>query len=395
MTIAFVHGPQPEPPQLDERPVALTFRSRLFNPSEGFVQAQAVELQRYQSLVAGLELVGNVHPALAGRLVLPKSRVERRLFQLSGNPEPLARQLRGRGATVLHAHFGTDGLLALPLARALGTPLVTTLRGYDINLSRGALLLSGKSTWMKYALWRRRLMREGDLFLAVSEWLRGRAIAAGYPEERTLTHYNGVDLARFHPPEHPREKGLILHVGNLVRKKGTALLLDAFAELRRQVPEARLAIIGEGPLEGTLRRQAAQAGLAGSVEFAGHKTSDEVAAWMRRASVLAAPSLTGRSGDAEGLPNVVVEAAASGLPVMATHHAGIPEAVIDGETGLLVPEGDCRSLAAALVHLLRSPDACASLGHAARRLAQAKFDGARQMARLEAHYDRLRAAASR
>jgi glycosyltransferase involved in cell wall biosynthesis len=303
----------------------------------------------------------------------------------------MAERLRGFRPAVLHAHFGTDGLLALPLARALGVPLVTTLRGYDINLSRRTLLLSGRSTWMGYALGRRRLIEGGDLFLAVCDFLRRRAIAAGFPEDRIVTHYNGVDVGRFRPGAEQREEGLILHVANLVTKKGTAQLIEAFADVKREVSAARLTILGGGPLEGALRRQAAGLGLAGSIHFAGHLGRDEVAAWMRRACVLAVPSTTGASGDAEGLPNVVVEAAASGLPVVATNHAGIPEAVADGVTGLLVPERDSAALAQALAALLRGPDRRNRMADAARRRAVAKFDAARQMERLESHYDRLAA----
>lgn len=389
MTIGFVNPPLTATMVLDERPVALTFRSRLFNPSEGFIQAQATGLTRYQPVVAGLKRIGNVDPALSGRLVLPSSAAERLRFQLLGDVAAMAERVRGSRPAVLHAHFGTDGLLALPLARALGIPLVTTLRGYDINLSRRTLLRSGRPTWMAYALGRRKLMEGGDLVLAVCDFLRRRAIAAGYPEDRIVTHYNGVDLGRFRPGEGVREEGLILHVANLVTKKGTAQLIQAFADVKREVPAARLAILGGGPLEGALRRQAARLGLAGSVHFAGHLRRDEVSEWMRRASVLAVPSTTGASGDAEGLPNVVVEAAASGLPVVATDHAGIPEAVADGVTGLLVPEKDLGALAQAVSALLRDADRRARMAQAARHRAVSRFDGAKQMERLESQYDRL------
>ncbi|HEX8666754.1 MAG TPA: glycosyltransferase [Allosphingosinicella sp.] len=377
-------------PSDDPRPVAATFRSRLFNASEGFVQAQAARLTRYRPVVAGLHHIGNVRAELQDRLLLAASASERLRFQLLGAVGPMAARLRPFSPSVIHAHFGTDGLLALPLARSLGVPLVTTLRGYDLNLSRARLLSSGKATWIRYALRRRRLMEEGDLFLAVSESMRARAVALGYPEDRTLTHYNGVDLARFCPGDSPREEGLVLHVANLVRKKGASHLLRAFAKVKAQLPAARLVLVGEGPLEPQLRRQVSELGLGGSIEFLGHRTAEEVAQWMRRASVLAAPSLTGRSGDAEGLPNVVVEAAASGLPVVATRHAGIPEAVLDGETGLLVPEHDVAALAGALHTLLREPERVRAMGMAGRRLAEQRFDADRQMERLQCHYDRLR-----
>ena len=110
---------------------------------------------------------------------------------------------------------------------------------------------------------------------------------------------------------------------------------------------------------------------------------------MQRASLLAAPSLTARNGDAEGLPTVIVEAAASSLPVVGTRHSGIPEAVVDGQTGFLVPEGDPEALAERIALLLGSAQLRERMDRPARAMAEAKFDLRRQTARLEALYDRL------
>ena len=111
--------------------------------------------------------------------------------------------------------------------------------------------------------------------------------------------------------------------------------------------------------------------------------------WMRRASVLAVPSLTAADGDAEGLPNVVIEAAASGLPVVGTRHSGIPEAIEDGATGFLVPESNAEALAARIGDLLGSEPLRREMGAAARRLAENNFDQKILTARLEAIYDQV------
>jgi colanic acid/amylovoran biosynthesis glycosyltransferase len=368
------------PADRDRRPVAALFRTPVFNPTERFIQDQAAALTRWRPLVVGLERKGEVLPALRDGMILPAGTAERLLFSARGRGGGIEARLRAAGPRLIHAHFGTDGLKVLPLARTLGVPLITHLRGYDVTLSKAALIGSGRPTWIRYALGRGRLMRGGDLFLAVSEALRDRAIALGYPAERTLTHYNGVDLDRFHPGDGPREAGLVLHVGRLVEKKGSAVLIEAMAGLE----DARLVVIGDGPLRPALERRAGP-----SVQFLGALPPEEVASWMRRASVLAAPSLTASDGDAEGLPNVVVEAAASGLPVVATHHSGIPEAVADGETGFLVPEGDAAALAARIAALLGPEDVRRQMGAAARSLAEDRFDRARLTARLEAIYDEV------
>ena len=360
------------------RPLVAVFRSALFNASEGFVQAQAAGLTRYRPLVVGLEDKGNADPALAGRILLAGHALGFRLGRVGATAE----RLRPYRPALVHAHFATDGLLALPLAESLGVPLVTTLHGYDVSRSRARMLCSGRLSWMRYALFQRRLQDRGQLFLAVSEALRARALARGYPAERTLTHYLGVDLSRFAGAGTP-EPGLILHVARLVEKKGTSLLLDALARLSR----GRLVVIGDGPLRAALERQAR--GLGERVRFLGALPPAQVADWMRRAWLLAAPSVTARDGDAEGLPTVIVEAAAAALPAIGTLHAGIPEAIVDGKTGFLVPERDAQALARRIGEVLDARDLRHRMGAAARHLAGERFDAARQIVRLEALYDGL------
>jgi glycosyltransferase involved in cell wall biosynthesis len=365
------------------RPVVAVFRSALFNASERFIQDQAAALTRWRPLVVGLERKSEVLPRLREGMIVAESASEWLTFRLRGRGGRIEAELRAARPALIHAHFGTDGLLALPLARALGVPLITSLRGYDVARSDLAFLRSGRLSWMRYAIGKKRLQRDGALFLAVSNALRERSIERGYPEMRTFTHYNGVDLDRFRPDMAPREPGLVLHVGRLVEKKGTKVLIEAMA----RIAGAKLAIIGDGPLRAALERQARE--LGDRVRFLGALRSDEVANWMQRALVLAAPSVTAADGDAEGLPNVVVEAAASGLPVVGTRHSGIPEAVDDGATGFLVPEGGAEALAARLAELLGSESLRSEMGIAARRLAERKFSRQMLTERLEAIYDEV------
>jgi colanic acid/amylovoran biosynthesis glycosyltransferase len=363
----------------DERPVVAILRAPLFNASETFVATHALSLARYKPVLVGLEDKGNVPPELRDGLVVARRPLR---LKLLGDATDLAARLRPSAPALVHAHFATDGLLALPLARALGVPLVTTLHGFDVSRSRNALLRSGRLTWMLYALGRARLQREGRLFVAVSDAIRRVALAQGFPAARTVTLHNGVDLSRFAAGS--PEPGLILHVGRLVEKKGTALLIRAFAALAARHPQARLVIVGDGPLRPRLQAMAGE-----RVQFTGAQAPAELAQWLGRAWLLAAPSLTAADGDAEGLPTVVLEAAAAGVPAVVSHHSGLPEAVADGETGLVVPEGDASALAPALDALLSSPDLRARMGHAARHRAQTMFDAGKQAEALERLYDEV------
>jgi glycosyltransferase involved in cell wall biosynthesis len=349
----------------DERPVAAIFRAPLFNASETFVQTHALALRRYRPLLVGLEDKGNAWPELRDGLIVARSPLR---LKLLGDAGELAERLRPERPALVHAHFATDGLIALPLARALGVPLVTTLHGFDVSRSRAAMLRSGRLSWMRDALGRARLQREGGLFIAVSEAIRRRALAQGFPEARTVTLHNGVDLSRF--AAGTPEPGLVLHVGRLVEKKGTALLIRAFAQVAERHPHARLVIVGDGPLRTRIEATAVAAGH--NILFTG-----------------ALSSVAAADGDAEGLPTVVLEAAAASVPALVSDHSGLPEAVSDGETGLVVGEGDVPALAAGLDRLLASAELRTRLGAAARIRAAAMFDAARQAEALERLYDRL------
>jgi len=375
-----------DPQDDDRRPAVAIFRSPLFNASETFVRAHAQSLLRYRPMLVGLDDKGNVPGELREAVFVPDGPVGRIAARL-GHIGALADRLRPHRPRLVHAHFATDALAALPLARALGVPLVATLHGYDVAMSRGRMLASGRLSWMHYALRRTALMRHGDLFLAVSDALREAAAAQGFPAARSRTHYLGVELDRFGPGGE-REPGLILHVGRLVEKKGTSVLIDALARL----PDASLVVIGDGPERSRLEKRSA--GLGERVRFLGSLHAGAVAEWMQRACMLAAPSVTARNGDTEGLPTVIVEAAAAGLPVVGTWHSGIPEAVADGETGFLVAENDSAALAERMGLLLGAADLRARMGTAGRRLVEERFDLRRQTARLEQIYDEVLARTS-
>jgi glycosyltransferase involved in cell wall biosynthesis len=360
------------------------FRSPLFNPSETFVAGHVASLRRYRPILVGLVRKGGECPP-GIPILLPRSPAERLSLTLAGRSGALGRRLEAERPQLIHAHFGTDGLLALPLAERLDIPLLTTLHGFEIGRRPLPMLLSGRLSWIRYALLKRRLVERGDRFLAVSDAVRARAVAAGYPAERTFTLHNGVDTDFFSPAPEPPDPGLILHVGRLVEKKGTRLLLHAL----RPVPKGQLVIIGDGPERRSLEALAHRLGIADRVRFLGRQPPLVVRDWMRRSWLLAVPSVVARDGDSEGLPTVICEAAATGLPVVASIHSGIPEAVVADKTGMLVLEGDVDGLAKAIAALLGNARLRARMAPAARRLAEERFCRRRQIDRLEAHYDAL------
>ena len=183
---------------------------------------------------------------------------------------------------------------------------------------------------------------------------------------------HGVDLGRFAPTPPPRPKPLrVLAVGRLVEKKGFAVLIDAVAGLTAAF---RLQIVGAGPLRAPLEDDVARRGLHDRIEFVGALTHQGLPRAFAASHVVVVPSVQDADGDRDGLPNVVLEAMASGRPVVASEIAAIPSAIKDGRTGLLVPPGDPRALRAALERLAGDPPLRTRLAAAARASVEREFD---------------------
>ena len=278
--------------------------------------------------------------------------------------------LRAERFDVLHCQFGNHGPGIERLVRlgGLDVALVTSFRGADLTRS----LERDPSAYVD-------LLRGGDLFLPVSDAFRQRLIEAGAAPERVVVHRSGIDLRRFSytPRQPPEGRARLLFVGRLTEKKGVGYLLDALRLLRDSGRDADLRVVGDGPLRTELRAQTQALGLDERVQFVRALPHEEVVAAMQGADVLVAPSVTAADGDQEGIPNVLKEAMASGLPVVATHHSGIPELVEDGVSGFLAPERDAEALARCLTRLLDAPRRWPDLGLAGRRRIEEAYDTVR------------------
>jgi colanic acid/amylovoran biosynthesis glycosyltransferase len=309
----------------------------------------------------------------------PFPRLERVPFRVSVRPSHAAlhaaRLAKRWAPRALHAHFGWSALRTLLLRHFLGVPLVTTFGGRDITIHAK---LEGIRPLYDV------LLAHSDRIVCVSESLRRTAIARGADPERTFVIRRGTDLARFDfvdRSDRDRSAPLrVLSVGRLVPKKGHRDAVEAIARLVHAGFEATLRIVGEGEEESPVRACARELGIADRVAFVGPRPQAEVRAELAAADVLLHPARHAEDGDTEGLPNAVVEAAATGLPVVATRHAGLPEAVVDGETGWLLEEGDVPGIAAALAKLAREPAMRLMMGKNAASHARESFDGRRQVA---------------
>lgn len=374
-------------------PNILIFRTDLLPPSETFIASQAHAFRRYAPIFAGLRRIPTglaLDPeetvALTHANTLRDKLVRRGFLQTGIAPQFLRALHRCRPA-LLHAHFAIDAAAALPIQKHLGIPLAVTLHGYDVTSSDASLRRTPAGR--VFLSRREELFARASLFFCVSEHIRQQALARGFPAVKLHSHRIGVDLSLFAPdPLCSRSRDpIVLFVGRLVEKKGCAHLIRAMALVEERHPATKLLIVGDGPLLDPLRAQAKA--LLRHCTFLGSQPPSVVRDLMHRASVLAQPSIVAGDGDSEGLPIVLCEAQAMGLPVVAFRGPGVSEAVVESRTALVTAPGDERAFAICISMLLGDPAFAARLAAAGRRHAEQRFSLAAQTARLEDLYDEV------
>jgi glycosyltransferase involved in cell wall biosynthesis len=265
---------------------------------------------------------------------------------------------------------------------------VVSLHGSDVYVAEHHRLLGVGA---------RAVFRRAGWVTACSADLARRAVKLGArPSETEMLPY-GVDTSRFEPSREIRrtvrealtigDAPCVFSAGRLVRKKGFEVLIDAARQLRRVYPNVRVLIAGDGDLRAELAARAADT--SGVVTLLGNQSQDAIARLAAAADVIAVPSVHDEAGNVDGLPNFALEALASGTPVVATRVGGLPDAIEDGVTGRLVPEGDAAALAAAIAALLTDPEAARRLGTAGRAHVSRTFGWPRVAERLVVAYDRV------
>lgn len=275
----------------------------------------------------------------------------------------LAERLQRENIDVVLAEYGLTGASMLETCRLAELPLVVHFHGYDA---------SQKEVLERYAEGYKRLFTEAAQIVAVSTEMKRALENLGAPSDQITLNPYGVDIHRFDPIGN-RQKGQFLAVGRFVEKKAAPMTLMAFRHVWVKHPECHLVMIGDGPQLQLSRDLASAFGMNNAIEFRGAQPHHEVARAMQEASVFIQHSVRAHTGDMEGTPNSVLEACASGLPVVATRHAGIPDVVVEGETGWLVEEGDVLGMGKAMERLVREPDLAVQAGRAGRKRIEKHF----------------------
>ncbi len=297
-----------------------------------------------------------------------------------GEYQMLSSLLERRGADLMHIYFGHTGVHLLPFIERWEKPCVVSFHGADVAL---------KQDVRDYVPKLRQLFAAVTLVFARSQSLADRLALLGCPTDKLRISRTGLPLSQFPFVERAAPangKWRLMQACRLIPKKGVATTLCAFAIFQKQYPNAELLIAGKGPLQAHLEELAEELGIAEKVRFCGFLSQPELMELYASAHLFLHPSETPPDQNQEGIPNSILEAMSTGLPVAATRHGGIPEAVEEGRGGLLVEERDFEALAMAMKQILQSPNTFREMGKLASEHVAAHFEQGAQIRALESHY---------
>ena len=349
--------------QLSENVLCIVHPNK-FVYSETFIQAHIKRLPVKKEILYGGHMPThstNDQPLLSEG-VAPRMRraILRRLLPLpSGHfhNEALKSFFRKNNVNVVLAEYGQTGLAVLNACLETSIPLVVHFHGFDAFDQRVVDELG-----QYYP----RLFEQSSSIVAASKSMRDRLVELGAPAGKISVNPYGVDTSLFMSADTVPVQPTFVSVGRFVDKKAPHLTLLSFKQALEQHANARLVMVGDGELLEACKQMAKALGISSSVQFLGVCNPSEIAVLLRSATAFVQHSIRTSYGDSESLGVVFLEAGASGLPVIATRHDGIPEVVLDGETGFLVEEGNIDEMAERMIRLIRNPDLAVKLGKAAR-----------------------------
>jgi glycosyltransferase involved in cell wall biosynthesis len=373
-------------------PVAVQFVVNFLKPEMLHIYRQITALRAFRPIVFCQKRENAGSFPFADVVTFPKPRTHQvRRFvqrQLLGRPitiyrseaRAIAAELRRCHARLLHVYFGHIGVFLLPLLESCPVPVIVSFHGADARIDLH------KPSYLERT---RKMLSTARLLLVRSESLRTSLVRLGADPEKIRIHRTGVPLAEipFTERRAPVDGAWrCLQACRLIEKKGVATSLRAFARFADALPLARLTIAGEGPRLSALQGLANSLGIADRVTFTGFVSQKKLRALLAEAHLFLHPSELGTDGNQEGVPNSMLEAMASGLPVLATNHGGIPEAVEHEVSGLLTPERDAAALAGSLQKVTRDPALFSAMSTAARQRVESAFGSDEQARVLERLY---------
>lgn len=386
----------PEQAAPEKAPVVASYCTTFLKPEMRHIYRQVTGLSRYKTFVMTRERKEEGQFPFDEVEIIPRARKNflkrfwlkyvRRLpaVYYRGELQVLLKMLKRRPADLMHVYFGHTGVHLLPFIKEWSRPCVVSFHGMDIQRRPAQ---AGYDEQMQ------ELLRVVPLVLARSKSLMVGLEKLGCPPGKLRLNRTGIPLEDFPFCRRNRPadgEWRLVQACRLIEKKGLRTALAAFARFRARHPRARFIIAGEGPMRPGLEALTGELGLDGAVEMRGFLSQRDLAELFASAHLFLHPSEMPPDQNQEGVPNSMLEAMASGLPVVATTHGGIPEAVTDQLTGLLVPERNVEALAGALLEMTAENGRFQQMGDAAARAVREEFEHSRQIAKLEGFYDEAR-----
>lgn len=341
---------------------------------ETFIRAQ-IDL-----LPADMVLYGGLVPTMAdGESILNKFQKKLHHYSKSFFKSPLfdpekavSNILKKKKIDIVLAQYGPGGASILRICKKAGIPLVVHFHGYDA---------SHTATLRKYGALYKEMFAYVKAVIVVSSLMKNKLLELGCPAEKLILNPYGINNI-FFESKPGFQSDVFFAMGRFVEKKAPELTIQAFAKVVERYPKAKLYMAGDGPLLQNCRELVTELGLEKSIFFPGILQPQMVVGFMQKALAFVQHSITAPSGDSEGSPVSIMEASAAGLPVISTLHAGIPEIILNGTTGILVQEKDIVNMAEAMVTLIENKELAKKMGEAGRERVRNNYHMDRYIATL-------------
>lgn len=385
--------PEPIP---STQPVVASYCTTFLKPEMRHIYRQVTGLKRYETFVMTRERMQEKEFPFENVELIPRARknfikrfwlkyvMRKPPVYYRGELQVLLKMLKRRPADLMHVYFGHTGVHLLPFIQEWNKPCVVSFHGMDIQPRPEQ---EGFDAQMQ------QLLQTVPLVLARSHSLLKGLERLGCPTEKLRLNRTGIPLAQFPFQQRPMPADgswRFVQACRLIAKKGIGTAIQAFSKFHAKHPRARFRIAGEGPQKAKIEALIEELGLGHAIELSGFLSQQELADLYAKSHIFVHPSEMPPDQNQEGVPNSMLEAMATGLPVLATTHGGIPEAVTHERTGLLVPERDVEALFQAMCQITGDTDQLYILGQAASQSVREEFEQTKQIEKLEGYYDEAR-----
>ncbi len=360
----------------------LHFKTTYLNRSETFIDRLVRNHQEFEPVIATCYRLTYTNGLNVYEM--PKKGISglKNLLQLKMNSSPafLYDLFEKEQPDLVHGHFGLDSYRLIPVIKKFNVPFIVNFYGHDV------IRLPKEFGWENRY---KKLKKYMDCAIAGSEDMKKNLDILGFDKSIIHTIKLAVNLDDI--PFQQREKAdpKIMMVGRLVEKKGFSYALEAVSMLYTQLPNIEMNIFGDGELMNELKKKAQSLGIEKHVNFQGFTDNSEIINQLYKHDILIVPSVQAKDGDREGIPQTTVEGMATGIPAIASDHAGLPELILDGETGLQVPERDSTAIKNAIIKLVENPELVKKISFNGRKIIERKHNIKTQVRKTEDLYKSL------